>query len=679
MCKEAGKEMNLKPWEQGWGYFWYNDDEVFKYSQEDFDARARKLYEQGVTIVVTFSLTHFRLSYYPYWKEINECIRKLTAACHKFGIRVVEHHSAHLTHRILDDNGWERFEQYLFTYSRGQAKLDTWKRVLPFLTYDYKIEGRDIRTFAQIDGRTGEPCRNVYGAYSMCFNNPDYRDTYFTYLKDVVKTGIDGIQNDDVQYFGDGNACACEHCRKLFKEQTGYELPHSDKWDEFFENFSNPAYIAWKKFKFDSTTRFYRDLTAFYEEQGVKLLRPNYCSDILKHCPTCYSFDRCCDMWDTIEQENCFSAVIQQSYMDFMTEAVHRYAAGQRYGVPAVSLFYPDRADSVYFSWALSRSWGQLYSGTCEGLDITPLEIPYRMFEKKNMRFYTAPQKLSDVSFYFSRKTRDYTADALNKYMLKMMGGMQAAYVSGLGVDMVMEEDSAEELSRHGAIAASHVAMISDDELRKLSDYVKGGGRLIILGDFAVFNDDGSRRPEEKISEFINMDCGKGELIRSDFISTDDEFQPTVWSDRRVPEPQPSDAVPSKWNTQRKGTGKVLCDIIGTPKVSVVCENDRVVATAFEVEGALAIHLVNLKDTIAETPCKAAHTDIIKNFTEDGEKVPAMTLVLQLSVWKTPSRVLLRTPEHEEEISLELKVTDTVTEIAIPAGSFSGYALITVE
>ena len=434
------REDGLAPWSQGFVWLWYNDPEIFQFTQEDFDQKAKELSERGVTIALTFSLTHFRLGFYPYWKQINECIRKMVVACHKFGIRVVEHHSSHLTHNLLTELGWERFDSDIETFGNGGASYDNWKKVFPYLTSNPIIEGKNLLSFVQIDGRDGKPAKNVYGCYSMCFNNPDYRDTYFTYLKDVAATGIDGIMNDDVQYFGDGNACTCEHCRKRFHEETGYTLPDPEHWAEFFNNYDNPAFIAWKKFKFASTTRFYRDLTALYESWGLKLMRPNYCSDILLHCPTSYSFDRCTDLWDFIFQENCFSTVIKQSYMNYMTEAVHRYAAAQRHGVPSMSMFYPDREDTAYFGWALARSWGQLYTGTCEGFDITHFEKPYRDFEKKYIRFYTAPQKLADLSFYFSRSTRDFPADAGSRYMQPFMADIQAAYVSGLGVDMVFEE-----------------------------------------------------------------------------------------------------------------------------------------------------------------------------------------------------------------------------------------------
>ncbi len=684
---EIKREMNLNPWEQSFCWFWYNDDEVFQYTQEDFDARVKELADSGITIILTFSLTHFRLSYYPYWEDLNECLRKIVVACHKYGIRVVEHHSAHLTHWLLGERGWEHLERNFFTYSRGHAKYDNWKKIFPFLTSDYQINGVDIRTFAQIDGRTGTPVTNPYGAYSMCFNNPDYRRTYFEYLKGVVATGIDGIMNDDIQYFGDEQSCACEHCRRLFKEETGYDLPNPDGWDKFYRNFDDPAYIAWKKFKFQSTGRMYRDLTAFYEKLGVKLLRPNYCSDILKHCPTCYSFDRCIDLWDFIFQENCFSAVMKQSYLDFMTEAIHRYAAGERYGIPSMSMFYPDRPDSTYFGWALARSWGQLYTGTCEGMDVTSLERPYRMFEKKYIRYYAAPRKIADVSFYFSRRTRDFTEDARYRYMQKMMGGMQAAYEVQLGLDMVMEDDSVEELLKHGTIVTSYVAMLGDEELRKLSEYVRRGGRLIILGDFAIFNEDGSHRELSRTEELLGVRLavntpvvfGKGEIRRLNFEPDEPEFQPTVWVDRRVPDPKPVPAVLSKYALRKRGTGRMLAEIVGTPRIAIDCENEYLAVTAYEVEGALAVHLVNLADTVAETAEPVAHTDLLTHFTADAEKLPAIRVTVNCPLTVSPTRVIVRTPEREDEVVLPIERKNGALTVEIPAGIFSGYALVAFE
>lgn len=684
---ETERKMNLNPWEQGITWFWYNDAEIFKYTQEDYDRKAKELADRGVTIVLTFSFTHFRIGFYPYWKQINESIRKIVIACHKYGIRVVEHHSSHLTHYLRTKRGWARFGESMLSYANGESSYDNWYKTLEFLTADFMIDGKDIRSFVQIDGRTGEAAENTYGSYSMCFNNPDYREVYFNYLKGVVATGIDGIMNDDVQYFGDRNACTCKHCRKLFREQTGYTLPDPEHWADFFENYDDPAFIAWKKFKFESTTRMYRDLTTLYEQLGVKLLRPNYCSDILKHNPTCYSFDRCTDLWDFIFQENCFSAVMKQSYMDFFTEAVHRYAAGKRHGVPSMSMFYPDRKDSAYFAWALSRSWGQLYTGTCEGFDITAYEKPYRDFEKRHIRYYTAPEKLADVSFYFSRKTRDYMADAFPKYTRKSMAGMQAAYVSGLCVDMVMEEDSVEELCRHKLIVVSHIPMMGDEELVNLAGYVRQGGELVILGPFAVRNENGSARSVQQIEELMGVslqmnqaaELGNGQILRLDYENAEDEYQPTIWVGRKGRTHTPDNTVPSKWELQKNGTGAVLRQIVKTPNVQMECSNDRVLASMFAVQGALVLHLVNLADTISEQAEPASHDDVIPNFVEGAAKLPEMKLTVRLPQGVSVSNVRLCTPETSAETELPFEISDGFADISVPEGVFSGYAMVILE
>ena len=683
---ENFREMNLNPWEQGFCWFWCNDDEIFSYTEEDFERRAEILANSGITVAMTFSLTHFRMGFYPYWKEINESLAKMVRAFHKWGIRVVEHHSASLTSRVLDEGGWAKLDDELVRRSKGVAKYDHWKKIFPFLTYDYKIGDVDIRSFMQIDGRTGEYARNRYGSFSACYNNPDYRKIYFDYMKSVVETGIDGIMNDDVQYFGEEHACTCEHCRKLFKEQTGYELPNPENWNEFAGNYDDPAYIAWKKFKFDSTERMYRDLDAFYQSLGVQLMRPNYSSCVLKQCPTCYPFDLCSDLWDFIFQENCNADIMKESYMDFMAEAVHRFAAGRERGVPTMSMFYPDRPDSVYFSWALARSWGQIYTGTCTGLDITPMEIPYRQFEKKYLRFYKAPEKISDLAFYFSRRTRDFTASTFKRFMRHMMGSMQAAYVSGFRLDMVMEEDSLESLLRHKTIVLSYVAMLSESEIERFAAYVRAGGKLIILGDFALYAADGRKRTETEIMNLFgvpleinqHVSLGEGEIYLSDFRPEEVEFQPTIGCKRGYMLNLTTFPAPSKWEAQKAGTGKILRHLL-TPGVELISENKRLVLTSYDVKDARVMHIVNLADTISEERKEVSHDDLIPNFCAGAKKLGSVTVKIKEKLDFEVKTVYLLTPEREEPLTLTATQKDDGFVVEIPENVFAAYAMIILE
>ncbi len=151
----------------------------------------------------------------PYWDKINKCLENIVKACHKYGIKVVEHHSSHLTFDPLDSQDWDYMERVL---NKRHSSIDSWEGLRDYLTKDPIINGKPLSSFRQVDGRTGKWARLLYHGYAMCFNNPNYRLAYFSYLESVYKTGVDGIMTDDVQWFGDGHACACQYCRELFKQ-----------------------------------------------------------------------------------------------------------------------------------------------------------------------------------------------------------------------------------------------------------------------------------------------------------------------------------------------------------------------------------------------------------------------------------------------------------------------------
>lgn len=154
---------------------------------------------------------------------------------------------------------------------------------------------------------------------------------------------------------------------------------------------------------------------------------------------------------------------------------------------------------------ALSRSWGQLFTGT-HGTIPTLFDKDYRVFEKKNEEFYFEPDKLSDISFYFSKKTRDCCDhDAPRKFMKPLMSYIESAYVSGIGCDMVFEEDTVDVLCQNKMIAAVSVEAMDHAELLKLKEYVKRGGTLYVSGVFAEKNDTYQHRDLNTALKILGM------------------------------------------------------------------------------------------------------------------------------------------------------------------------------
>ena len=97
------------PWRARYAWFWYNSEEIWHFSQADMDAKVKRYADQGFTHLITFSCTHFRWTFQPWWKEINECLRKIVVSAHRYGLKVIEHHSSNLTYFPRTENDLRQF------------------------------------------------------------------------------------------------------------------------------------------------------------------------------------------------------------------------------------------------------------------------------------------------------------------------------------------------------------------------------------------------------------------------------------------------------------------------------------------------------------------------------------------------------------------------------------------
>jgi len=511
-------------WNARFGFFWYNDEEIFKFKEEDFDNKAKRFADAGINIVITFSCTHFRWTMLPYWDKINKCLENIVKACHKYGIKVVEHHSSHLTFDPLDSQDWDYMERIL---NKRQSSIDSWEGIRDHLAKDPIINGHSLSSFRQIDGRTGKWARSCYHGYAMCFNNPNYRQAYFSYLESIYKTGVDGIMTDDVQWFGDGNACSCQYCRGLFKQQTGYDLPQpGEAWHKFHGDYDNPVYIAWETFRRNSTANFQYEVNKHFKSLGLNLLRPNYVSHSLLSNPTGYPFDTAASIWDYVFQENYYSSIIRYSWPAFAMEAVHRYALGDRNSVPSMSMFYPDREDSMYFSWALARSWGQMCLVTPEGKDLSHVEKKFIDFERKHSHILDNLKKHAEIGFYFSIKTRDYIKDSAERNMSVLYSWMQSAYLKNYSIDLVFEYDKIEKLMQYPVIVLPNVSMMSEIEMDNLRKYMQNGGKLLIIGIPGLKDENGALREQKQIIDIMGLreDTSIAGLVFANLVSDIDNL-----------------------------------------------------------------------------------------------------------------------------------------------------------
>lgn len=607
------------PYDTRFAFFWYNDQEIFRDTDADLARKAEAFAEVGINHVITFSATHFRWSFRRHWDLLTDTLARVVAACHAAGIRVTEHHSSHLTHNPLDQAGERQVEQRL--RKRGSS-MASWPHLREDCAADPVIDGVPLSSWRQIDGRTGQwarsayPGRYDYQGWTFCFNNPHYRRAYLAYLETLYATGIDGIMTDDVEWFGAGHACACATCRALFREQTGHDLPEpGPAWERWHSDHGDPSYVAWLRFRTSSTTAFHQAVSDHYNGLGIRPLRPNYSERVLLRDPHGISLEDLPDL-DWIFKENDYSTIVRYSWCAWAIEAAHRFAVGRWRGIPPMSMFYPDRPDTVRFCWALAMSWGHLYLATPEGDSLEDAEKRLRRFEVAHPELLRRVQRVASVGFYDSRATRDLYEHAEERSIAGLVAWAEACYRRNVPFDLFQPEELA-RLPRYRVVVLNEAVFLSDAELAALRAYVRAGGTLVWTGATGSRDEAGAGRGARTLGRLWGIDSfaavpdggppvtsrvGAGRLVR---VAGDFALEPV----ERIARPAaggrearlPWQPVSAAHERLRDELVAFLAGLAGGADLELEHMPAGVLATVFATGrgDSLVVHLVNAAQTLS--------------------------------------------------------------------------------
>jgi len=695
----------LDPWGSRFGFFWYNDAEIFRDSQADLDRKAAAFARVGINHVITFSCTHFRWSFRRSWDLLTGTLARVVEACHASGIRVTEHHSSHLTFNPLDQAGELLLDRVLTL--RGSART-SWPHLREDCDADPLVDGVPLSSFRQIDGRTGRWARTSYQGWGMCFNNPGYRRAYFAYLETLYATGIDGIMTDDVQYFGEGQACACAHCRRLFRERTGRDLPAPGAdWTAWYGNYGDPSFVAWLDFRLWSTLDFHRAVKAHYGSLGIRPLRPNYCSHVLNRNWTAYSLETLPDL-DWVFQENCFSSIIRYSWPCWAVEAPHRYAVARRRGIPPMSMFYPDREDALRFTWALAMSWAHVFLCTPEGASISEKEGELRAFEQRHARLLFRTQKIARLGFYDSRRNRELDGGAEARSLPAMKSWMQACCHASVPFDLFQAEELADPrfLDRYAVVVLNEVAMLSDGEIAAFRSFVERGGLCVWTGATGTRDERGVPREDARLSglwgagvpvadrgeaasrepplERVGIGSGALLLLPGDWGLG--PFRGDLVADRWQAEPvrKPFPALTRDERAARDRIATFLAGLLpGGPDLALQGFPDGVLATVYLTRDrrSLVVHLVNAVGTL-DVPAGEAvgHADPVP-----FPRLPAGPARIDVRLPDDPrgttvrAACAIRAPSSDDPVALAYRSRGNRAEVTFPRELLDCACLVEIE
>lgn len=476
----AATETEVQKQRAVWKFVTVFDEMYFDWTDGDFDNLAKNFAEHGVTHAMTFNSTHYLWNFHRDFDKMSDTVGRLCRAFHKYGIVVVEHHSSTIMYARLP--GEPPLENRFWPHYEQDSHLDSDCRGVP------------VGSLMQVSGRTGKPMfMDLYHNYATCLNNPDFRRIYFDYLEQLYQAGIDGILPDDL-WFMNGEACACAHCRKLFREQTGMELPPPEKWDEVMADRDSELFLAWEHFRYLSIIDFEHALGDACKRRGHTQLRPHYCAAGVswKHTvPVTLDDYRDLD-WSFQE---AFGGALRYSWPEYTVEAHHRTMVGRWHRAPPMTLAYPSTQLQREFAWMFCLYTGHLYFPDDRDNKTFP-EKPMRDFEKLHSGELAGYATFARIAIYDSSQNRQldqkYSTLSGSIAQTLIFENVPFNYVGKPDFDLGMME-------RYELLIVPETRFLHNAEIAAVRGFAEAGGKVLWLGEAGLRTYDryGRRTPEQ--------------------------------------------------------------------------------------------------------------------------------------------------------------------------------------
>ncbi len=388
-------------------------------------------------------------------------LKTFTEACHKRNIKVV----GHLTARL------------------GQ--------------YAYFKEHPDQ---AAVDLRTGKPAKfKRYSGYGLCSNNPDFLKTYLKRLDRVMKeTHADGMMIDEVAIIPPtGTLCGCKYCRKLFKEQYGYEIP-DPKDKSVWKNWDSPRWRAWQEFRIQSVGEFRKKLKQVIDKHGPNMLFTGCYYNPLLAVNAYRSGGDPENYWQTVNIAfyEC-EPLSMWSWRNAVAEGKYLLAFG-----PTLFHSYSKSLSQQFFAWAftLSNGFRTFLWPSVTGCKTIPL-----LWEKKWEDLFLGQKNFCNVAVVFSSPTRNL----IGKYVWSMgeyVGWTEALTEEHVPFDVVIASQlTAEKLRKYQRVILPDTACLSNNEMDVLKDYVNAGGTLIATDESSLYDETGAKRNDFGLKDVFGV------------------------------------------------------------------------------------------------------------------------------------------------------------------------------
>jgi hypothetical protein len=323
---------------------------------------------------------------------------------------------------------------------------------------------------------------------NFCFNS-GYLEVMKQLLAEQLAYGVAGFHVDMLEHgFGPPYGCWCDACKKQFEAEYGRPMPGGISWDEQGEQVL--------EFRYASVRRFEEKLRDF-----VKGLDPRATIDFNYHANPPFS-------WETgqrpVEHANIGDFLTGESGLwGFGLLGGSRHAEFYRAATPGKPYqVVMQRGVSFYHDQTtrpLADIRWELFTLLSHGAFATMVDktdylgrLDPNCYERTGAAFAEARAKRAefghrpvyDVGLYFSSRSRDWLGrEGGRGWFGPYLGAHKICLYEHLMSGVIFDENAnPETLAQFPVVMLPNVGILSEKEVRLLTDYVEQGGGLVITG-----------------------------------------------------------------------------------------------------------------------------------------------------------------------------------------------------
>jgi hypothetical protein len=402
-----------------------------------------------------------------------------------------------------------------------------------------------------------------------CPNEPAYRD----YIKRVLKIGLEDLHADEIAFDNimlqtEPHSCRCPRCLKAFAAFLKRRYPSAEasfrrfgypdtswirpnEWEsndqpQSLQVLDDPVLQEWVRFRCETLANYSIDLYDY-----VKSVSPQ--TAVSFNIKGVYSFNR---YWTNAVYQPLFAGRIDQLVFDTegynehidahtgaLVSQIRSYKMARRLGTSCFDAFSDDIRASVHMAFGYQKpGCVPAPSGAGAFRTFTPL---LEFFREYNARYYTGTENIADVAILRSWPTMAYSISAAYIPATLME---QVLIQYKVPFDLLFDEQM-QNLGRYKAIVLSGQECVSDAQAELLTQYVRQGGTLMLVGNNGIFNEWRELRSSDPFPAEGAVD--RGQVVRVAAIVRGDNPLDTP-NDFTDPEPGAvshygSQLAPSQW------------------------------------------------------------------------------------------------------------------------------------